>query len=177
MRPAHPSSHPAAPLPPGAAGGGLCLPGKGPHASVSLPVRGVLGVHQLLALSQLCGFSHPIIAHFLGTPRDHKSFLSLAPPLGARCCGDRDGDSACHPCGTAVPAWCGGAWTVVSCPLSHWCHHGPQGHVPSPAHAQPSPGPLRAQDEASSACDTQVQAPISSGSFAEAGRTLTHSGG
>lgn len=52
----------------------------------------------------------PQYCTFLGTPRDHKSLLSLAPPLRAGCCGKRDGDSGRHLCGIAVPAW----WCLAS---------------------------------------------------------------
>lgn len=71
-------------------------------------LRGVFWGCTSCSPSPCCVGSVTPIAHiFLGTPRDHKSILSLAPSLRAGCCGNRDGDSGCHPCGTAVPAcWC-----------------------------------------------------------------------
>lgn len=53
-------------LRPRSCGRGALPAGVGPHASVSLPAWGVLGMEQLLALSLPCGFSHPNIALFFG---------------------------------------------------------------------------------------------------------------
>lgn len=123
-------------------------------------------MQQLLALSLLCGFGHPNIAHFLGTPRDHKSFPHLLLPSGPGAVGtEMVTVGVTHVALLSSLEWAG-AWTDVSCPPSPWCHCGPQGHTPSPARAKTSPEPPRAQDEANPACDTQVgsvQAPVPSG--------------
>lgn len=64
-------------------GSSACLVGA--CASVSLPAWAVWGMQRLLALSLLCGFSHPNIAAFWGTLREHTSLLLLWLRLHSPC--------------------------------------------------------------------------------------------